>query len=120
MRLPKQVNMVEVGPRDGLQNESQPVSIETRVKLIEMLSDAGLSSIEAGSFVSPRWVPQMADTDKVLAALAPSPGVRYPVLTPNMKGFEAAIAAGAREVAESERLACGSFFDDTRVLAQVF
>lgn len=99
MNLPSHVEIVEVGPRDGLQNEKREVSVETRVALIEMLADAGVRNVEAGSFVSPKWVPQMAGTDKVLAALRPRPGVRYPVLTPNMKGFEAALAAGAGEVA---------------------
>ena len=91
--------MVEVGPRDGLQNEPQAASVETRIALINKLADAGLSRIEAGSFVSPKWVPQMADTDQVLAALKPKAGLRYAVLTPNMQGFEDAVAAGAEEVA---------------------
>jgi hydroxymethylglutaryl-CoA lyase len=99
MRLPPQVTMVEVGPRDGLQNEPQAASVETRIALVNKLADAGLSRIEAGSFVSPKWVPQMADTDKVLAALKPKSGLRYSVLTPNMRGFEDAVAAGAEEVA---------------------
>lgn len=99
MRLPSHVELVEVGPRDGLQNEKEKVSVHSRVQLIEMLAEAGMRNIEAGSFVSPKWVPQMADTDKVLAALHPKAGVRYQVLTPNMKGFEAALAAGAREIA---------------------
>ena len=99
MALPSHVTMVEVGPRDGLQNEPQAASIETRITLIEMLAQAGLTRIEVGSFVSPKWVPQMADTDKVLAALPASLKVRYAVLTPNMQGFEAALAAGAEEVA---------------------
>jgi hydroxymethylglutaryl-CoA lyase len=99
MQLPSQITMVEVGPRDGLQNEPQKVSVDTRVALIEMLADAGLSNIEAGSFVSPKWVPQMADTDKVLERLKPKAGLRYQVLTPNMQGFQAALAAGAQEVA---------------------
>ncbi len=99
MNLPAKVKIVEVGPRDGLQNEPTPVPVEVKVELIERLADAGLTVIEAGSFVSPKWVPQMADTDRVLAALKPRPGVSYPVLTPNMKGLEAALAAGAREVA---------------------
>ena len=99
MALPSHVTMVEVGPRDGLQNEQQAATIETRITLIKMLAQAGLTRIEAGSFVSPKWVPQMADTDKVLAALPASAKVRYAVLTPNMRGFEAALAAGAEEVA---------------------
>jgi hydroxymethylglutaryl-CoA lyase len=97
--LPPKVTMVEVGPRDGLQNEPQAASVETRIALINKLADAGLSRIEAGSFVSPKWVPQMADTDQVLAALKPKAGLRYAVLTPNMQGFEDAVAAGAEEVA---------------------
>jgi len=99
MQLPRKVNIVEVGPRDGLQNEPNPVPVEVKVALIEQLADAGLRAIEAGSFVSPKWVPQMAASDEVLARLTARPGVRYPVLTPNMKGLEAALAAGAREVA---------------------
>jgi len=99
MPLPSRVTMVEVGPRDGLQNEPKAASVETRIALIKMLAQAGLTRIEAGSFVSPKWVPQMADTDKVLAALPASANIRYAVLTPNMKGFEAALAAGAEEVA---------------------
>ena len=93
------VRIVEVGPRDGLQNESKLLSVEARVRLIEALADAGLSTIEAGSFVSPRWVPQMADTDRVLRALTPLPGVSYPVLVPNLRGIDAARAAGAQQVA---------------------
>ena len=99
MHLPSHVTMVEVGPRDGLQNEPKNVPVETRVQLIEMLADAGLSHIEAGSFVSPKWVPQMADTGKILSALVPRTGVRYSVLTPNIRGFEDALHAGAKEVA---------------------
>ena len=99
MPLPTKVTIVEVGPRDGLQNEPQQVSVETRISLIKLLVEAGLTSIEAGSFVSPKWVPKMADTDKVLAALPPVSGVSYHVLTPNMKGFEDAVVAGATEVA---------------------
>ena len=99
MRLPARVKMVEVGPRDGLQNEPRPVAAALRIELIERLADSGLTSIEAGSFVSPKWVPQMADTDKVLAGLRRRQGVSYSVLTPNMKGLEGAFAAGATEVA---------------------
>jgi len=91
--------MVEVGPRDGLQNESAIVPTEVKVGLIDRLTDAGLQAIEATSFVSPKWVPQMADATQVMAAIRRRPGVRYPVLTPNMKGFEAALAAGCDEVA---------------------
>jgi isopropylmalate/homocitrate/citramalate synthase len=99
MHLPRRVKMVEVGPRDGLQNEAQALSAEIRIDLIDRLSATGLPVIEAGSFVSPKWVPQMADTAAVLAGIRRRDGVSYPVLTPNMKGFEAAMAAGAGEVA---------------------
>jgi hydroxymethylglutaryl-CoA lyase len=99
MRLPKQVRLVEVGPRDGLQNEGQTVPVEVRVGLIERLADAGLTVIEAGAFVSPARVPQMAATDRVLAGLSSRPGVRYPVLVPNLQGLETALTAGAREIA---------------------
>jgi len=91
--------MVEVGPRDGLQNEARPVPAAIKIRLIEMLADAGLAAIEAGAFVSPKWVPQMADTADVLAGLSLRSGVSYPVLVPNMTGFEAAAAAGVREIA---------------------
>lgn len=96
---PKSVRIVEVGPRDGLQNEKAVVSVETKVALINLLSEAGLKTIEAGAFVSPKWVPQMADTDKVYAAIDKKPGVGYPVLVPNMKGMESAVAAGVKEIA---------------------
>ena len=99
MSLPARVTLVEVGPRDGLQNEAEPLPVAVKVELIERLADAGLAVIEAGAFVSPKWVPQMADSDRVLAGLRPRPGVRYPVLVPNMKGYEAARAAGAEEIA---------------------
>lgn len=99
MTRPARVRIVEVGPRDGLQNEPDPVPPDDRARLIGLLADAGLGDIEAGSFVSPKWVPQMAGTDAVLAAVKDRPGLRLPVLVPNMKGFEAARAAGAREVA---------------------
>ncbi len=97
--IPPSVRIVEVGPRDGLQNEPISVPVEARVQLIESLADAGLKSIEAGSFVSPKWVPQMAETEAVLARLSQREGVRYPVLVPNSKGLDAALAAGAREIA---------------------
>ncbi len=99
MTLPSHVRIVEVGPRDGLQNERQVVSTAVKVELIDRLGRAGLKAIEATSFVSPKWVPQMADNAAVMAAIRRWPGVAYPVLTPNMKGFEAALAAGAEEVA---------------------
>src|SRR6476619_5784377 len=94
--LPKSVKIVEVGPRDGLQNEPQPVPTEVKLELIEKLALAGLTSIEATAFVSPRWVPQMADHADVLGRIRRRPDVTYPVLVPNMNGFEAALAAGAR------------------------
>ena len=99
MSLPQHVRLVEVGPRDGLQNEKQPVSTATKLELIERLGAAGLPAIEATAFVSPKWVPQMADHSEVMAGLNRRPGVAYPVLAPNLKGLESAIAAGADEVA---------------------
>jgi hydroxymethylglutaryl-CoA lyase len=93
------VRIVEVGPRDGLQNEPGSVPTEIKVELIERLADAGLPAVEATAFVSPKWVPQMADHTEVLERVRRKPGVSYPVLTPNLKGFEAARAAGAKEVA---------------------
>ncbi len=96
--LPKRVRLVDVGPRDGLQNEKGVVPTDVKVALIEALADAGLPSIEATSFVSPRWVPQMADAADVMARIRRRPGVTYAVLTPNMKGFEGALAAKADEV----------------------
>lgn len=99
MSLPTSVRIVEVGPRDGLQNEKQVVPTATKVELIARLGRAGLKSIEATSFVSPKWVPQMGDNAEVMATIERLPGVDYPVLTPNFKGFEAALAAGAKEVA---------------------
>jgi hydroxymethylglutaryl-CoA lyase len=96
---PPRVRIVEVGPRDGLQNEKNPVSVATKVAFIDMLSDSGLMVIESGSFVSPKWVPQMADSDKVMAQIKRKDGVSYPVLVPNDKGMDAAIAAGATEIA---------------------
>lgn len=98
MALPTQVKMVEVGPRDGLQNEAS-VSTEDKVALIDALTDSGLSYIEAGSFVSPKWVPQMADSAEVLHRIRRKTGVTYAALTPNSKGFELAMAAQADEVA---------------------
>ena len=88
------VKIVEVGPRDGLQNEKQPVSVVTRIELIERLVAAGLKSIEAVSFVSPKWVPQMASTDEVMARIRRKPGVSYPVLVPNKQGMNGAVEAG--------------------------
>jgi hydroxymethylglutaryl-CoA lyase len=99
MKLPQRVRIVEVGPRDGLQNEKAIVPTAVKVALIDALSDAGLSAIEATAFVSPKWVPQMADNAQVMAAIRRKPGVHYPVLAPNLKGFDAALAAGCDEVA---------------------
>ncbi len=96
MRLPARVRIVEMGPRDGLQNEPKSVPTAVKVELIERLADAGLPAVEATAFVSPKWVPQMADHAEVLRAIRRKPGVSYPVLVPNMQGFEAAAAAGAR------------------------
>jgi hydroxymethylglutaryl-CoA lyase len=93
------VRIVEVGPRDGLQNEPREVPTAVKVELIERLADAGLPAVEATAFVSPKWVPQMADHTEVLERIRRKPGVDYPVLAPNLKGFEAARAAGATEVA---------------------
>lgn len=91
--FPKRVKLVDVGPRDGLQNEKQPVPTAIKVELVQRLQDAGLTEIEVTSFVSPKWVPQMGDNAQVMAAITRKPGVRYSVLTPNRQGFEAAIAA---------------------------
>jgi len=99
MGYPKFVKIVEVGPRDGLQNELGFVPTETKVSLIHKLADCGLSMIEAGAFVSPKWVPQMADGADVFAAIEKKSGVVYSALTPNMKGLEAAMAAGVEEIA---------------------
>jgi hydroxymethylglutaryl-CoA lyase len=98
MNLPKRVKLVEVGPRDGLQNEATPVATAVKVELIHRLQAAGLPVIEATAFVSPKWVPQMADNAQVMAAIRRKPGVSYPVLVPNRKGLDAALAAGAQEV----------------------
>lgn len=97
--IAKKVQIVEVGPRDGLQNEKIWVETETKIALIEKLADAGLTKIEATSFVSPEWVPQMKDAFEVLSGIERRPGVTYPVLTPNLKGFERALEAGVTEVA---------------------
>jgi len=97
--VPDFVRIVEVGPRDGLQNEPGEVPTDVKIQLIERLADAGLPAVEATAFVSPQWVPQMADHTEVLERIRRRPGVSYPVLTPNLKGFEAARAAGATEVA---------------------
>lgn len=99
MKLPKHVKIVEVGPRDGLQNETKNLSATIKIDFINRLSATGLPVIEVGSFVSPKWVPQMADSDQVLTGINKKAGVNYPVLVPNLKGFEAALAAGAKEIA---------------------
>lgn len=92
MTLPTRVKLVDVGPRDGLQNEKQTVPAEVKIKLVHLLQDAGLTEIEVTSYVSPKWVPQMADNAQVMSGLRRQTGVRYSVLTPNMQGFEAAVA----------------------------
>jgi hydroxymethylglutaryl-CoA lyase len=96
--LPSQVKIVEVGPRDGLQNEQQPVGAAVKIELVDRLSRAGFANIEAAAFVSPKWVPQMATSAEVMAGIARRPGTIYSALTPNLQGFEAARAAGADEV----------------------
>jgi hydroxymethylglutaryl-CoA lyase len=99
MTLPSQATLVEVGARDGLQNEAQTITLESKVELIENLALAGHRVIEAGSFVNPKWIPQMADSEAVFAAIKRHDGVRYGALTPNLQGFERALAAGVSEVA---------------------
>jgi hydroxymethylglutaryl-CoA lyase len=99
MVMSGQVRIVEVGPRDGLQNETQQVPTATKIQFIQMLADAGLKTIEATAFVSPKWVPQMADHAELMRALPRREGVTHPVLVPNLRGFEAAVDAGATEVA---------------------
>jgi hydroxymethylglutaryl-CoA lyase len=99
MALPTDVRIVEVGPRDGLQNEARNVPTAVKVELIERLADAGVRTIEATAFVSPKWVPQMADHAEVMRTIRRRPGVSYPVLVPNEKGLEAALAAGVEEIA---------------------
>ena len=99
MSLPAQVKIVEVGPRDGLQNEAQVVPTEIKIELIERLAEAGVRVIEATSFVSSKWVPQMGDNAAVMQGIKRKASTVYPVLTPNLQGFDAAIEAGATEVA---------------------
>ena len=99
MPLPSHVRLVEVGPRDGLQNEARPISVADKVQLVDALTHAGLSYIEVGSFVSPKWVPQMAGSADVFAQIQRKPGVTYGALAPNVRGFEDALAAGVKEVA---------------------
>lgn len=98
MSLPKKVKIVEVGPRDGLQNEKETISAEVKIELVNRLTAAGFINVEAASFVSPKWVPQMATSSEVMQGITRKPGVIYSALTPNMKGFEAALAAGVDEV----------------------
>ncbi|XP_034813948.1 hydroxymethylglutaryl-CoA lyase, mitochondrial isoform X2 [Pan paniscus] len=111
--LPKRVKIVEVGPRDGLQNEKNIVSTPVKIKLIDMLSEAGLSVIETTSFVSPKWVPQMGDHTEVLKGIQKFPGINYPVLTPNLKGFEAAVtkkfySMGCYEISLGDTIGVGT------------
>ena len=98
MKLPSKVKLVDVGPRDGLQNEKSPVPADVKIKLVHLLQEAGLTEIEVTSFVSPKWVPQMADAVEVMAGIQRKPGVRYSVLTPNMQGFEAAVPSRPDEI----------------------
>jgi hydroxymethylglutaryl-CoA lyase len=98
MKYPSKVKIVDVGPRDGLQNEKAPVPAAVKIELVHRLQDAGLTEIEVTSFVSPKWVPQMADAAEVMAGITRKPGVRYSVLTPNMKGFEAAVLSKPDEI----------------------
>lgn len=99
MSLPQQVRIVEVGPRDGLQNEKSAIEVATKIALIHKLADAGVSYIEAGSFVNPKWVPQMAGSEEVFAGVDRAPAVTYAALTPNLKGMQRAVAVNASEVA---------------------
>src|SRR3954468_5885572 len=98
MKLPSRVRLTDVGPRDGLQNEKQPVPAAVKIELVHLLQAAGLKEIEVTSFVSPKWVPQMADNAEVMAGIQRQPGVHYSVLTPNLKGFEAAVASRPDEI----------------------
>jgi len=98
MRFPSKVKIVEVGPRDGLQNEKETIAADVKIALVDQLTKAGFVNIEAASFVSPKWVPQMATSSEVMAAIQRKPGVIYSALVPNMKGLEAALAAGADEM----------------------
>ncbi|NDW20286.1 hydroxymethylglutaryl-CoA lyase [Alteromonas hispanica] len=99
MTMPKVVSIVEVGPRDGLQNEKSIVSVEEKINFINLLSKTGIKRIEAGSFVSPKWVPQMADSGDIFSGIEKSPSITYSALTPNIKGLDAAIESGVEEVA---------------------
>ncbi len=97
--LPERVTIWEVGPRDGLQNEDAVVPVEVKLEFLDRLADAGLTTVEATSFVHPKWVPQLADAEELLAGLTPREGVRYPVLVPNERGLDRALAAGVRHIA---------------------
>ena len=97
--LPDRVSIWEVGPRDGLQNEDAVVPVEVKLEFLDRLADAGLTTVEATSFVHPKWVPQLADAEELLAGLTPRDGVRYPVLVPNERGLDRALAAGVRHIA---------------------
>ncbi|MBH3437472.1 hydroxymethylglutaryl-CoA lyase [Pseudomonas luteola] len=99
MMLPERVRLVEVGPRDGLQNETQPISLEDKVRLVNDLTGTGLDYIEVGSFVSPKWVPQMAGSSDLFLKISKRAGITYSALTPNMMGFEAALNVGVKEIA---------------------
>jgi isopropylmalate/homocitrate/citramalate synthase len=99
MALPEKIKIVEVGPRDGLQNEAQQIPTAVKIELINRLSETGLQVIEAGSFVSPKWIPQLADTAEVLQSITRQPQISYPVLVPNLKGLELALKAGVKEIA---------------------
>src|SRR4029450_8353966 len=99
MNHPKRVRLVEVGPRDGLQNEAKPVPVESKVALIDALTAAGHSAVGAGRFVAPKWVPQMANTHEVMTRIKRKPGVGYPVLVPNKQGMNGAIEAKCEEIA---------------------
>ncbi|MFV8819269.1 hydroxymethylglutaryl-CoA lyase [Haliea sp. E17] len=99
MSLPQRVTIIEVGPRDGLQNEPGTIPLDAKLRLLDELAEAGLGVLEAGSFVNPKWVPQMADSEAIFEQVKRAPGVRYAALTPNLKGFERAMAVGADEVA---------------------
>ena len=107
MGMPTKVKLVDVGPRDGLQNEKQPVPADVKIGLVHRLQDAGLTEIEVTSFVSPKWVPQMADNAQVMAGIHRKPGVRYSVLTPNLKGYEASVSV-AREFWPDEIVVFGA------------
>jgi isopropylmalate/homocitrate/citramalate synthase len=97
--LPEHVTVYEVGPRDGLQNETETLSVEVRAQFVDLLTDAGLPAIEAGSFVSPKAVPQLADSEELYRRIHPASGVRYPALVPNFRGLERALSVGVREIA---------------------